>query len=145
MAYANAEMQKKLIIITAIPGIMDEWAQESAFKPQKRKLGLIAKHANDIKDWMLKDLEPESIEMVKRRCVYQTLAIVNRAKPLHGYYIVSEDDMETLIQAGAETNCLGCDKRGKDMRRCKYYKTYLRCGIATDKMERTDGGCPFEW
>ena len=27
MAYANAEMQKKLIIITAIPGIMDEWAQ----------------------------------------------------------------------------------------------------------------------
>lgn len=27
----------------------------------------------------------------------------------------------------------------------KLHRTYLRCGIATDKMEKTDGGCPFEW
>lgn len=30
----------------------------------------------------------------------------NKAKPLHGYYIVSENNMETLIQAGPKQTAL---------------------------------------
>lgn len=62
-----------------------------------------------------------------------------------GIYVVGEKEMLELIRYGVETNCLGCEKSGKEIKRCKLHKTFLRCGIITDKMERKDGGCPFEW
>ena len=143
MAYANAEMQRNIIIITAMAGTMEELKEQPYMKPFARKLGLIAKHANDIKDALLEPLDADNIEGIKRRCAAEKL--VNRAKPTKGMYIVSEEDMLALIGFGAEANCLGCDKAGEEIKRCKLHRTYLRCGIATNKMERTDGGCPFEW
>ena len=145
MAYANAEMQRNIIIITAMVGTMEELKEQPYMKPFKRKLGLIAKHANDIKDALLEPLDEDNIEGIKRRCAAEKLVLVNRAKPTKGMYIVNEEDMLALIGFGAEANCLGCDKAGEEIKRCKLHRTYLRCGIAPKKMERTDGGCPFEW
>ena len=145
MAYANAEMQRNIIIITAMAGMMEELKEQPYMKPFKRKLSLIAKHANNIKDALLEPLDGDNIEGIKRRCAAEKLVLVNRAKQTKGMYMVDEDDMLALIGFGSEANCLGCDKAGKEIKRCKLHRTYLRCGIATDKMERTDGGCPFEW
>ena len=61
MAYANAEMQRNIIIITAMAGMMEELKEQPYMKPLKRKLGLIAKHANDIKDALLEPLDEDNI------------------------------------------------------------------------------------
>lgn len=145
MKYANSELQQHLIMIASIAKITEEMATMSAFANVAGQLTQISTLADEIRDELLSDIDPESIQAIARRCLYQTLALVNRAKPLDGLYFVEENDMEQLIRLGAENTCLGCEKRGKDIRRCPQHRLFLRCGIATDKMDRQDDGCPFEW
>lgn len=145
VSYLNADDQRRIIILAAIGVLADEYKKLPKMKPVKRKLGLISKHANDIKETLLENVDEDCVEGIKRRCAYEKIELVNKARKIPGMYFVGEEDMVSLIGYGAETNCLGCEKSGKEIKRCKLHKTFLRCGIITDKMEKDDGKCPFEW
>lgn len=144
MKYLNADDQRRIIILAAVAVLTEEYQKLPNMKPVREELSIISKYSDIAKEKLLESVDEDCVEGIKRRCAYEKIELVNKVRKVPGIYVVGEKEMLELIRYGAETNCLGCGKKGKEIKRCKLHRTFLRCGIVTDKMDRSDG-CPFEW
>ena len=143
--YANKALKEVLVCIAGCVGFADTLTcGEREFrnsKKAKRSLQAMMNHAQKAMEIICDGLDLDQMAGIKRYADSCTLMVMPKYDPRteKECYIVASDDMEVLLK-DVISDCVFCEKEGKELKRCRVRKALMNSGI----IPLGSGDCPYK-
>lgn len=147
--YLNRENREAGICIAGCIGFSDVLLNATKFRNSEAvKEHLQAGNAafQAALDALCEGLEPDQTRYLLKMASESTLNVVPKSSPRaeRQWFPVDENDLDVMLNAGAASDCLWCDKTGKDVKRCELHRMFLRIGLCGTDENIEKGECPFK-
>ena len=139
MGYANREKKEAIALVATFISLAEKWDNAQLMQGVRKELGTCHALLEKVLDYLCKDLDEDQMHGMVLMCRNNELTFAPKmAKGLsEEFYTVPASDMMYILSQAIE--CTGCDKEGKEIKKCEMRKHLLRAGmIPSGKNE-----CPF--
>lgn len=122
-----------IISIAATVSMAETIAEREYAEPIKAELQAIAENAEKVLKVLMDGIDDDQLKYIYRYIKRSEFAVLPKYSPEaeRSYIITTADVVERLTQ-NVLGECMLCEKKGKQARRCQIRKDLIACGVAVE-------------